>query len=218
VTEQQVPVIRTVITPQGYARAAITACPRSVRDAGPRKPSAFCTRSGWSDGWLRLLELDSPTRSTSPGDGFDYMCLNGVWEGRTGSNRAQSHRCGTSDSRPIAGPAKAVGQGKLSVIFRHAAGESLPRPFPTSLRAMSAHLKLLHDRFPTAWAQVLAGNPRGTGLELGAHGSSQRARSSRQRHGCTVRGVHDDERVRLALEEIAELRGADTQPSTVDIR
>jgi len=83
---------------------------------------------------------------------------------------------------------------------------------------MSAHLKLLHDRFPTAWAQVLAGNPRGTGLELGAHGYFT-ASAIVYGNGMAARfaafmttSAYD----LLALEEIAELRGADTQPSTVD--
>jgi len=113
------------------------------------------------DGWLRLLELEPLQRKHFLATASITCGLTGCGKAY-GSNRAQSHRCGTSDSDPSAGPRKAVGQGKLSVIFATGSGESLPA-FPDLAAGMSAHLKLLHDASRRHGRRCSPANPRGTG-------------------------------------------------------
>lgn len=163
--EQQVPVVRTVVTLRDYIRAIIAAW--HTVDSGP------CTKGACAVLWAQHFietgggacwNFNVGNSKHVAGDGFDYMCLNGVWEGVTPAAAAKLLAAGRVILDPSPNHAKAVdpeGKGeKVSVIYPPPQPESRFRAFPSLDVAMAEHLKLIVKRFTPAWPWVIAGDYR----------------------------------------------------------
>ena len=167
-TDLRVPVVRTVVAPQGYASAVLSAWPE-VGEGVPSKESVAVLYGQWMQetGGASCWCWNFSNAKWTPGCGFDYCCLNGVWEGVTPGDAEVLIETGRAIRDPSPDHAHAVGEGKVSVIFPPPSPESRFRAFPDLATGMLAHLKLLR-RFAAAWAGVLAGDPVRTALALGA--------------------------------------------------
>lgn len=212
VADQQIPVVRTVVTPQGYAKACLIGDRTLTKEAVGVLFAQWMVETGGRDCW----NWNVSNAKHFAGDGFDYMCLTGVWEGVSPVTASNLIAAGRAVPDPSLDHAHAVGVGKVSVIFPPPQPESRFRAFPDLASGMAAHLKLLRERFPTAWAQVLAGNPRGTAYELGAHGYFT---ASAIVYGNGMAARFDPfmatSAYELAAEELAAICNDDTLPSGV---
>lgn len=212
--DTQKPVIRTVVTPQGYARAVITGW-QHVGDGVPTKEQVGVLFSQWlvETGGSACWNWNFSNAKHVTGDGFDYMCLNGVWEGVTAVTAANLIAAGRAIYDPSPDHAKAVGPGKVSVIFPAPQPESRFRAYPDLTAGMLGHLRLLHDHFPAAWGGVMQGDPMRTALALGAHGYFT---ASATVYGAGMLGHFQrfmaTSAYELALDDVQAVRDAETQP------
>lgn len=212
--DQQVPVTRTVITPQAYARAVVTAWP-AVGEGIPTKEEVAVLYAQWmmETGGASCWNWNIGNAKWSRGCGYDYMCLNGVWEGVIPSVGAALVASGRAIRDPSPDHAKAVGPGKVSIIFPPPQVESRFRAFPDLSTGMVAHLKLLHERFAKAWPGVLGGDAVGTAHLLGA---LHYFTASADVYGGGMKRFAENfmrtSAYELAVDEVSELRGAETLP------
>lgn len=212
--DQQVPVVRTLITPQVYARAVITAWP-AVGEGDPEKDDVGVLYAQWmvETGGASCWNWNIGNAKWTRGCGFDFMCLNGVWEGVAPAVAAALVASGRAIRDPSPDHAKAVGPGKVSVIFPPPQPESRFRAFPDLASGMVSHLKLLHERFARVWPAVLAGDARGAAHLLGTlryfTANADVYGNGMQRHydAFMQTTAYED-----ALAEITAIRNADTLP------
>jgi len=94
-----------------------------------------------------------------PGDGYDYHCLNRVWEGVSKGMAQRLIESGQATADPSISHQKAVGVNRVSVIFNPPHPATRFRWFPNLDEAMEDHLVLLaKKKFSTAWPAVVAGD------------------------------------------------------------
>lgn len=160
-TEQQVPVVRTPVSMRDYARACIRAW-RGLGD-GPT-PCKQAVAVLWAQymietGGKACWNWNIGNVKHVAGDGFDYMCLSGVWEGVTKIAADALVASGQAVMDPSGDHARAVGAGHVSVIFRPPHPATWFRAFQSLDEAMLEHLELLAKRrFSSAWPAVVSGN------------------------------------------------------------
>lgn len=213
-SEEQVGVIRTVITPQGYARAVITAW-KHVGEGIPEKQAVAVLYAQWmmETGGSACWNWNIGNAKHFAGDGFNYMCLNGVWEGVDPVTAGNLIAAGRAIRDPSPDHAKAVGVGRVSVIFPPPQPESRFRAFPDLATGMAQHLKLLHMRFAAAWPWILGGNSKGTAQALKTHGYFT---ADAGVYGAGMQGhfaaFMKTSAYDLALESVQETMEAETQP------
>ena len=173
--DKQVPAVRTVITPQGYARAVITAWP-AVGEGIPEKDDVGVLYAQWmmETGGSTCWNWNIGNAKWTRGCGTDFMCLNGVSEGVDFGTAAALVASGRAIRDPSPDHAHAVGPGKVSVIFPPPQLESRFRGFPDLAAGMVSHLRLLHERFAKVWPLVLAGDARGAAPMLGTRALSNK--------------------------------------------
>lgn len=157
--EQLVPVKRTVVTMREYIRAVIRAWKHA--DPGP------CTKGSCAvlyaqymieTGGAACWNWNVGNVKHVKGDGYDYHELRGVWEGVSPVTAGNLIAAGlaTADNSPD--HAKAVGPGRVSVLFQPPHPATWFRAFPNLATAMEDHLKTLAKRFAAAWPAVIAGS------------------------------------------------------------
>lgn len=159
-TERLVPTIKTPVSMQAYARALARAW-RLLLGAFPTKAQAgvlwaqygietgagpYCW--GWNIGNVKHVH----------GDGYDYQALAGVWEGFSIATANALIASGQATRDPSAEHQKAVGAGRMSVVFSPKHPASWFRVYPNLDAAMTSHLSFLRKRFATAWTGVEAGD------------------------------------------------------------
>jgi hypothetical protein len=149
-----------------------------------------------------------------PGDGFDYICLNGVWEGCDPVKAAELIAAGRAVRDPSPDHAAAVGPGKVSVIFPPPQPESRFRAYPDLATGMAGHLRFLaKGRYVAAWPFVLAGDPAGFAHALHDRGyytaSAVSYAAGMMRAFMQFMGTSAYE---LALDGVNETRDAETVP------
>jgi hypothetical protein len=157
----QVPVVRTVVSMRGFAAAVVRAWP-AVSDAPPTREAVgvlwaqHCIETGGAACWhWNIGNVKAPA-----GDG-DYYCLRGTWEGVSPTEAARLIAVGEAVADPSPNHAKAVGDGKVSVVFVPPHPATRFRAFPSLDEAMHEHLMLLAKRrYASAWPSVLAGDVR----------------------------------------------------------
>ena len=192
-SDQRVPVIRTVVTPSGYARAVLAAWP--LVEAEPCLKSAvgvlhsqYMIETGGTASWNWNLGNVKYT----PGAGTDYMCLSGVWEGVSPGEAARLIAAGEATADASADHRKAVnpsGDGtRVSVIFQPPHPATRFRAYPSLADGMIHHLKTLRGRFKGAWPYVLSGEPEQTAIALRAQGYYT---ASAQVYGAAMRRFYD---------------------------
>jgi hypothetical protein len=172
VSDQQVPVVRTAITADDYVRAGVRAGVALGMGILPEPALGVLYAQymietggtncfGWNIGNVKKV----------PGDGFDFHCLNGVWEGVSSAEAARLIASGEAVADPSQNHAKAVGFGRVSVIFKPPHPQTRFRAYPSLDVAMEHHLDLLaKKRFSSCWPSVLAGDVDGFAHALKAKG------------------------------------------------
>lgn len=93
------------------------------------------------------------------GDGHDWIELRGVWEGvsLTTARELVARGLAVMDHDP--GHAKAVGPGRVSVIFQPPHPATRFRAYASLDEAMASHLTFLKRRYARAWVEVERGDP-----------------------------------------------------------
>lgn len=157
--DQQVPVTRTVITLRDYVRAVVAAWPTISTDPCPKEAPAvmwaqYIAETGGSASW----NFNIGNVKWSAGCGLDYMCLRGVWEGVSREQADRLIASGQASADASADHAKAVGAGRVSVLFQPPHPATRFRAYPDLATSMASHLALLAKRFAPAWPAVLAGD------------------------------------------------------------
>lgn len=156
---QQVPVKRTVVSMKDFARAVL-ACWHLVENQPPSKRAVgvlwaqYAIETGGQNCW----NWNVGNVKSRAGDGYDWHALNGVWEGVSPDEAKRLVASGEARIDPSPDHAKAVGAGRVSVIFQPPHPQTRFRAFTTLDEAMEDHIKLVARRFAPAWPHVLAGN------------------------------------------------------------
>lgn len=161
--DQQVPVVRTVVTLRDYVRAVVAAWPTISTDPCPKEaPAVLWAQYIAETGGAACWGFNIGNVKWTPGCGYDFHCLRGVWEGAWKADAARLIATGEAHADPSTDHAKAVdpkGEGKrVSVVFEPPHPATRFRAFPSLDAAMRSHLALLAKRFSVAWPAVLAGD------------------------------------------------------------
>jgi hypothetical protein len=170
---QQVPVQRTVVSMLDYASAVIAAWPELGDGDVPAKEAVavlwaqYMIETGGKSCWNWNLGNVKKVAS----DGFDFMCLSGIWEGVTPAEADRLVTSGQATRDPSADHARAVGAGHVSVLFQPPHPQTRFRAYACLAGAMREHLKLLaKKRYAPVWPTVLAGDVNAFAHGLKAHG------------------------------------------------
>ncbi len=166
---EQVPVKRTVITLREYARAVLLAW---QSDVAPEKAAVAVLWAQYmiETGGAACWNFNCGNVKSQAGDGYDFHCLSGVWEGVSPAVAARLVAAGEARQDPSLDHAKAVGAGRVSIIFSPPHPATRFRAFKSLDEAMVDHLLLLQKRFSGAWPAVLAGDYRAFAQRLKAQG------------------------------------------------
>jgi hypothetical protein len=157
--EQLMPVKRTAATTADYVRAVLRAW-HLVGDGVPSEQSIavlyaqYIVETGGQSCW----NWNFGNVKHVKGDGHDYQMLNGVWEGVTNDVATRLVASGEATLDTNASHHAAVGNGKVSVVFKPPHPATWFRAFATADEGMAEHLKTLAKRFSKAWPAVLAGD------------------------------------------------------------
>ena len=170
---EQVPITRTVITLRDYARAVLAKWGGGLR---PSKASVavlwaqYCIETGGANCW----NYNIGNVKARAGDGYDFHCLRGVWEGFPVAEAQRLIASGEALADPSKDHAAAIdpkGEGKrISVVFQPPHPQTRFRAFYSLEEAMGDHLALLQKRFASAWGAVLAGDYKAFAAQLKARG------------------------------------------------
>ncbi len=157
--EQLVPVLQTAVTMPDYVRAVM----RSWHLVGAGVPleqsiAVLYAQYMIETGGRSCFNWNIGNAKHFKGDGFDYHQLQGVWEGYDARTAQDFIMAGIARPDPSADHAKAVGAGRVSIIFTPPHPQTWFRAFKTLDDGMAEHLQLLARRFSKAWPSVLAGD------------------------------------------------------------
>jgi hypothetical protein len=213
--ESQVPVRRTVVTLRDYVRAVMKAWP--AVDQGP------CTKGACAVLWAQYMietggaacwNFNVGNVKHVRGDSFDYHCLSGVWEGVTEPTAAALVASGQATRDPSGDHARAVGPGKVSVLFQPPHPATWFRAFPSLDVAMQEHLKLLAHRFAPAWPWVIAGDYRAFATALRARGYFT---ASADAYANGMRRAYEDAMSSSAWNDTADALAQDAVPTMPEL-
>lgn len=208
--EQQVPVTRTVVTLRDYVRAVMKSW--HLVDQGP------CTKGACAVLWAQHMietggaacwNFNIGNIKHVKGDGYDYHCLNGVWEGVAPVTAGNLIAAGRAVADPSPDHAKAVGKDKVSVIFPPPQPESRFRAFKSLDDGMADHLKTLARRFAPAWMWVIAGDYRQFAIALKHRGYYT---ASADAYSAGMRRPYEEAMASAAWDDVRETMEAETLP------
>lgn len=171
-SEQQVPVVRTDITVADYIRSCVRgglACGLGLLPevAIGVLRAQYLIETGGTNCFGRNIG----NVKKIAGDGFDYHCLRGVWEGVSPAEADRLIASGEAVRDMSANHAKAVGASKVSVIFNPPHPQTRFRYYPSLDVAMQHHLELLaKKRFASCWPAVMRGDVDAFAAALKAKG------------------------------------------------
>lgn len=211
---EQVPVTRTVITLRDYARAVLLKWGGGLR---PSKATVavlwaqYCIETGGTACW----NFNVGNVKSHAGDGYDFHCLRGVWEGVSPAEAERLIASGEARRDPSADHAKAVdpkAEGKrVSVVFEPPHPQTRFRAFYSLEEAMGDHLALLQKRFAGAWGAVLAGDYKLFAQQLKARGYFT---ASAEAYANGMRRAYEDFLMSAGYEDALEvLAQADATPT-----
>lgn len=168
----QVPVLRTPISSDDYVRAAVRAGVALGMGILPEPAIGILyAQYAIETGGTNCFNWNIGNVKKVAGDGFDYHCLRGVWEGVSPAEAARLIASGEAIADPSANHARAVGAGRVSVIFNPPHPQTRFRAYPSLDVSMQHHLELLaKKRFASCWPAVMAGNVDAFAAALKAKG------------------------------------------------
>lgn len=169
--DKLVPAVRTPVSMEAFARAAIAAWPR-VGDGVPPKGALallwaqFMIETGGTHVWNYNLGNVKDV----PGDGIDFHALRGTWEGvsQAEADRLVAAGLATLDTNP--NHVKAVAP-RVAVVFQPPHPATRFSAFADLETGMGYHLELLAKRrYASAWPLVLLGDVTAFAAALRARG------------------------------------------------
>lgn len=223
-TETCVPVKRTVVTMPDYMRAVVKSW--GAVDAGP------CTKGACAVLWAQYMietggaacwNFNVGNVKHVTGDGHDYHMLGGVWEGVSPVTADNIIAAGHAIRDTNMDHAKAVGKGRVSIIYQPPHPATWFRAFTSLDVAMADHLTLLHKRFAPAWPAVIAGDVNQFAQLLHDHGYftaspvAYAAGMQRPYLNAMVSNAWDDAQAALAVTQEAETMPALDAPDSEDV-
>lgn len=164
--EKRVDTVRTAISEHDYLVALLKECPELTKEGAGCVYAQYITETGGRS----CFNFNIGNTKDHDGDGYDYFCLNGVWEGFTPEVAAGYRARGEAIPDPSADHAKAVGPGRVSIIFPPPHPMSRFRAYPDLRSSMRHHLTMLRKHYKAAWSCILEGKPRETAIGLKANG------------------------------------------------
>lgn len=166
--EKRVETVRTAITERDYLIAFIQEFP----DGRPTKEQAGCALAQYlvETGGRACFNFNVGNTKDHEQDGYDYFCLNGVWEGFPPAVAEGYIARGEAVRDTNAGHIAAVGPDKVSIVFSPPHPMTRFRAYPDLRSSMRHHLGMLGQHYKAAWACLLLGKARECGLALGAGG------------------------------------------------
>lgn len=164
----QVPLERTVVTRDQFAAAVVGAWPRIFgSEATDPATSALWAQYQVETGGRNCWNYNIGNVKKWPGDGFDWMCLHGVWEGVSPEAADRLIREGVAKSDPSIDHARAVGAGRVSVLYEPPHPATRFRSYPSLDAAIFQHIQVLAlGRHAACWPFVLAGDVGGMATAL----------------------------------------------------
>lgn len=153
-----VPPVRTTPTLQQFAETLISV------ESGISKSAAgvlYAQFAGETGKGVYCYGYNLGNVKWSTGCGYDYHALNGVWEGVTPAQAQALYNSGQARPDPSADHAKAVGPGKVSVLFNATHPASWFRSYPSLQKGMEVFVaakKNPASRYASAWPALLAGD------------------------------------------------------------
>lgn len=167
--EKRVDTVRTPISEHDYLVALLKECSELTKEGALCVLSQYLTETGAR----ACFNFNIGNTKDHDQDGYDYFCLNGVWEGFSPEVAAGYIARGEAVPDVNAatnGHAAAVGPGKVSIIFPPPHPMSRFRAYPDLRASMRHHLSMLQTYYKAAWSSILQGKPRETAIGLKANG------------------------------------------------
>lgn len=164
--EKRVDTVKTAVSERDYLVALIQECPEITKAGAGCVYAQYMTETGGRS----CFNFNIGNTKDHDQDGYDYFCLNGVWEGFPPAvaqgyiDRGEAVR----DTNP--GHIAAVGADKVSIVFSPPHPMTRFRAFPELRSAMRHHLTMLQTYYRAAWQCILRGQPRETAIGLKANG------------------------------------------------
>lgn len=171
--DQLAPVVKTPVTAPVFTRAVIDAW-AAVDDSGDDAPKSavgiLFAHYMIETGGLNCFGWNIGNVKYTPGCGFNYHCLHGVWEGATAFTANELVVAGQAVIDPNASHQKSCAP-LVSVVFNPPHPATRFVAYPSLSDAMGAHLFLLcKKRYATAWPALLAGDVMAFAAALRARG------------------------------------------------
>lgn len=166
--EKRVETVRTAISERDYLVAFIQEFP----DGPPTKEQAGCVLAQYlvETGGRACFNYNIGNTKDHEQDGYDYFCLNGVWEGFPPAVAEGYIARGEAVRDTNPGHIAGVGADKVAIVFSPPHPMTRFRAYPNLRASMRHHLSMLAQYYKAAWACILLGKPRECGLALGAGG------------------------------------------------
>lgn len=211
---EQVEVKRTVVTLREFTRAVL----RAWSHVGQGHPTKEAIAVLWAQNRIETggdycWNWNIANVKKVPGDGFNFHCLNNVWEGYAPVDAARLIASGEAREDKNADHAKAVGVDRVSVLFNPPHRQTQFRAFASLDAAMGEHLELLaHKRYTTAWPSVLAGDYRAFAQALKERGYFTAAASA---YAAGMAPAFTSAMTSSAYEDALEELEADEQRDTI---
>lgn len=169
---QLVPTVRTTPTALLFAKAVLAAWQATGEEAPPSKAAVALLYAHYmlETGGLNCYNFNIGNVKHVDGDGYDYHCLKGVWEGASTSAAQQLVASGQATYDTNVSHQKSCAPN-VSVVFQPPHPATRFRAFPSLDDAMVEHLNMLKfKRYASAWPALMAGDVMRFALALKSRG------------------------------------------------
>lgn len=188
---KRVEVTRTVVMRDDFARAVVSVWPKifGAQEATDEATSALWSQYLVETGGSNCWNWNIGNVKKWNGDGFDWMCLNGVWEGFPPAVAKKYLDAGVARLSTRPDQIKAVGANKTCIVFMPPHPMTMFRAYPSLERAVFEHVIVLaFGRHEKCWKYVLAGDVVGVANALSDSGYYTASRAVYSRNMVTSYG------------------------------
>lgn len=215
--EKRVDTVRTAISEHDYLVALLKECPELTKEGAGCVYAQYITETGGRS----CFNFNIGNTKDHDNDGYDYFCLNGVWEIFTPEVAAGYIARGEAIPDPSADHAKAAGDGKVSLLFPPPHPMSRFRAYPDLRSSMRHHLTMLRTYYKAAWSCILQGKPRETAVGLKANGyytasaAAYGANMQANWNAFMARDTYEAARMAIEQDDVSTLPGLPASPPTL---
>jgi hypothetical protein len=158
---------QTTVGMRDYASAML----RAWRSVAPTLPSKESVAVLWAQymietGGRSCFNWNIGNVKHIDGDGHDWIELHDVWEGESPSIARELIARGFAVLDTNEDHIKAVGPGRVAIVFQPPHPATRFRAYETLAEAMTSHLAFLKRRYAAAWSEVEKGDYRGFAKKL----------------------------------------------------